>query len=313
MTTPSPKTLPDLLPCPFCGGAPNFVKHSAGVRGTMGFDSWDAVACKACGGTVGACDRRFRDRDDAAKAWNTRPSQPLVEVQEPSMSMFASVADFEAEKLARRFHEAYERLAPSFGYETRPETREFDPSSRNGRLMIAVCREVGIGASSPSGSGEEPIRVEFDDNIMIEWSAPIPDGVYRLTPSVTGGVGAAPHKLNPTKIEPGSATYFTLMGAEFGYNFLGGDEYRSMQAYSKKLWDAARASVMPELNEFPVDWSKVSAPHPSQSFHPSVVKWHSLSNRCYACNGPCVLRMPAINALAAHGIGPKGAQVEESR
>lgn len=44
--------------------------------------------------------------------------------------------------LARRFHEVYERLAPSFGYTTRPETREFDPESANGRLMIAVCEEL---------------------------------------------------------------------------------------------------------------------------------------------------------------------------
>lgn len=44
--------------------------------------------------------------------------------------------------LAKQFHEAYERLAPSFGYETRPETREFDPDSVNGRLMVAVCQEV---------------------------------------------------------------------------------------------------------------------------------------------------------------------------
>lgn len=42
------------------------------------------------------------------------------------------------EKRAREFHEAYERLAPQFGYETRPETREFDPESPNGRLMMAV-------------------------------------------------------------------------------------------------------------------------------------------------------------------------------
>lgn len=48
----------------------------------------------------------------------------------------------EAEKLARRFHEAYERLAPSFGYETRPETRAFDPQSENGQLMVAVCSEL---------------------------------------------------------------------------------------------------------------------------------------------------------------------------
>lgn len=47
-----------------------------------------------------------------------------------------------AEMMARRFHEAYERLAPQFGYDTRPETRELDPGSKNGRLMIAVCSEI---------------------------------------------------------------------------------------------------------------------------------------------------------------------------
>lgn len=46
------------------------------------------------------------------------------------------------EQLARAFHEAYERLAPSFGYETRPESREFKADSTNGRLMIAVCGEL---------------------------------------------------------------------------------------------------------------------------------------------------------------------------
>lgn len=45
-------------------------------------------------------------------------------------------------EMARKFHEAYERLAPSFGYETQPQTRVFDPTSANGRLMTAVCAEV---------------------------------------------------------------------------------------------------------------------------------------------------------------------------
>lgn len=45
-------------------------------------------------------------------------------------------------QLAALFHEAYERLAPTYGYETRPETRTFDPETQNGRLMIAVCKEV---------------------------------------------------------------------------------------------------------------------------------------------------------------------------
>jgi len=48
----------------------------------------------------------------------------------------------DGENLARRFHEIYERLAPSFGYETRADTKAFDPTSANGRLMIAVCSEM---------------------------------------------------------------------------------------------------------------------------------------------------------------------------
>lgn len=47
-----------------------------------------------------------------------------------------------AERFARRMHETYERLAPQFHYETRPETREFNPDSVNGRLMIAVANEM---------------------------------------------------------------------------------------------------------------------------------------------------------------------------
>jgi hypothetical protein len=43
-----------------------------------------------------------------------------------------------SENTARRFHFLYEKLAPQFGYETRTSTREFDPESSNGKLMIAV-------------------------------------------------------------------------------------------------------------------------------------------------------------------------------
>lgn len=48
----------------------------------------------------------------------------------------------QAEKLARKFHEAYENLAPSFGYKAREETRQFNPESSNGKLMIAVCGRI---------------------------------------------------------------------------------------------------------------------------------------------------------------------------
>lgn len=47
-----------------------------------------------------------------------------------------------AEHLARRFHETYERLAPLYGYTTREETRTFDPTTPNGKLMIAVCADI---------------------------------------------------------------------------------------------------------------------------------------------------------------------------
>ena len=58
--------------------------------------------------------------------------------------------------LAERFHETYERLAPDFGYTTRPETRRFDPDSPNGRLMIAVCGEVLKHLSCGDHSGKAP-------------------------------------------------------------------------------------------------------------------------------------------------------------
>ena len=45
-------------------------------------------------------------------------------------------------ELATAFHQAYERMAPDFGYETRKDTKQFDAQSPNGRLMIAVCDEI---------------------------------------------------------------------------------------------------------------------------------------------------------------------------
>lgn len=45
---------------------------------------------------------------------------------------------------AREFHDTYERLAPSFGYETRPDTKAFDPESPNGQLMIAVMKAMQV-------------------------------------------------------------------------------------------------------------------------------------------------------------------------
>ncbi len=69
------------------------------------------------------------------RQWNiTSLSIPLQEVR---VSL-----PLNAEELARIFHVTYEKLAPSFGYETRKETREFENTSPNGKLMIAVCGEL---------------------------------------------------------------------------------------------------------------------------------------------------------------------------
>ena len=45
-------------------------------------------------------------------------------------------------ELAILFHNTYERLAPSFGYETRLDTKSFEINTPNGMLMIAVCKEI---------------------------------------------------------------------------------------------------------------------------------------------------------------------------
>jgi hypothetical protein len=49
-----------------------------------------------------------------------------------------------AERLAQRFHDTYERLAPSYGWETQRESAVewTDVPQRNRDLMIAVVREI---------------------------------------------------------------------------------------------------------------------------------------------------------------------------
>jgi len=48
------------------------------------------------------------------------------------------------EQIAREFHQTYERLAPSYSYETREESAVpwEDVPAANKALMIAVCREL---------------------------------------------------------------------------------------------------------------------------------------------------------------------------
>src|SRR3990167_7817806 len=64
------------------------------------------------------------------------------ELRQSNLPMNIEKAYPEAFRLARRFHEFYEQSAPAFGYETKKETKEFDPESSNGHLMAWVCFEI---------------------------------------------------------------------------------------------------------------------------------------------------------------------------
>lgn len=70
------------------------------------------------------------------------------------------------EQAACLFHETYERLAPEYGYETRQDTKDFDPNSANGRLMIAVCAEILPNLLAPAVGREQIARVIDPD----DWS-----------------------------------------------------------------------------------------------------------------------------------------------
>ena len=76
---------------------------------------------------------------------NTRPNDAKWMIAE----------GWDAVSVAMRFHYHYEKMAPVFGYETRAETKVFDPTSKNGRLMIAVCEQMLLEICKQSSEGEE--------------------------------------------------------------------------------------------------------------------------------------------------------------
>jgi len=67
-----------------------------------------------------------------------------VEQSSPSSDTEPHARPYTPEELAREFHDTYERLAPSFGYETRKESAKpwNEVPEQNRRLMTAVCREI---------------------------------------------------------------------------------------------------------------------------------------------------------------------------
>lgn len=75
----------------------------------------------------------------------------------------------DAIKLAREFHDLYESLAPSFGYETRQDTKVFDPNSQNGRLMVAVCEKLCRRAQAQALRDAADEVDEIDEDFVASW------------------------------------------------------------------------------------------------------------------------------------------------
>ena len=106
------------------------------LRAAAGLVKDECVQCRfnnchthMCDGPVGWCRQCLTER---------LPEDSNVEVER----LRAALDPAHAAEVAMLFHDTYERLAPTFGYETREETRQFDPTSPNGALMIAVAASV---------------------------------------------------------------------------------------------------------------------------------------------------------------------------
>lgn len=64
-------------------------------------------------------------------------------------------------EMAQLFHDTYEALAPAFGYETRPDTKAFDPESPNGKLMCATVAKVRTAVIASLCGDVEPVAFMF--------------------------------------------------------------------------------------------------------------------------------------------------------
>lgn len=74
-----------------------------------------------------------------------------------------------AEQLAVLFHDKYEELAPKYGYETRPDTKTFDPKTPNGKLMVAVAKEVLKQQKAAAPKPKKPKAPAVTHTAFKEW------------------------------------------------------------------------------------------------------------------------------------------------
>lgn len=77
------------------------------------------------------------------------------------------IGELNPEALARKFHETYERLAPSFGYETREQSAKpwEEGPQQNKDLMTAVCKQIIVYMAAQ----DPPImdRIEMESGVSV--------------------------------------------------------------------------------------------------------------------------------------------------
>lgn len=82
---------------------------------------------------------------------------------------------------AKHFNDLYERLAPTYGYTTREDTKDFDPESPNGKLMTEVCNTFLANQRSEIEKlkrGKHNSKCEHDNNWCITHAEELIDDEY---------------------------------------------------------------------------------------------------------------------------------------
>lgn len=157
--------------CPLCGASPETAKHCPPeVKCPVRWEGDDGTAKQCIERRHCGCDEAFKlaanqclhgiQGDEFGHAYCPR-------IKELEAELAAPVELPNPIWMARFFHETYERLAPQYGYETRPETREFSHESANGRLMAAVCEEFRkVVSAQPEAGPGGALTLEFADQIF---------------------------------------------------------------------------------------------------------------------------------------------------
>lgn len=157
---------------------------------------------------------------------------------QPSPAAIRLAGALDAQQLAVIFHNIYERLAPDFGYETRTETRNFDPTTPNGKLMIAVCAEViAHHLAKPADPAKPDAEVTLIETIQCpkcQGDGESPSGVHASRCPECGGAGRIKQRLSP--IAPGhNPDKLTVSQVGEGWRLLDGDEIKSRRIDTLKI------------------------------------------------------------------------------